>query len=269
MKPFTFKLRHEPSQRVDLSVLTPDRLAGRSIAEIEKISIGVTRQPICVGDVFAVSEGDLKLLCFEGGSSRFDLIGAKLLPGFTIEVNGDVGTQVGRLAVGGKITINGSAGAFAASGNAGAEIDIKGDVGDFLAGPLAGELAGMSGGRVIVRGAAGVRAGDRLRRGLIVIEGDAGDALGARMIAGTMIVLGATQGRVGYLNKRGTLALARGRDFGATYLDCGVHHFTFAGLLARSLQRTSAEAAQLLLSKLQKFGGDTSVYGKGEILTPL
>ena len=52
MKPFTFTLRQEPSQRVDLSALTPDRLAGKSVAEIEEIEIGVTRVSTKVGDVF-------------------------------------------------------------------------------------------------------------------------------------------------------------------------------------------------------------------------
>ncbi len=61
----------------------------------------------------------------------------------------------------------------------GGEIEIAGDAGDLLGGPLAGELAGMAGGVLLVRGRAGARAGDRLRRGLIVVEGGAGD--GARL----------------------------------------------------------------------------------------
>jgi formylmethanofuran dehydrogenase subunit C len=268
VKPFTFTLRQEPPQRVDLSPLTPDRLAGKSIAQIEEIEIGVTRISTKVGDLFKISEGDLKSLRYEGGSSRFDLLGAKLLPGFEIHVVGDVGAQCGRLAKGGKITVAGSAGPHAASGNLGADMEIKRDAGDFLAGPLAGELAGMAGGRIIVRGRAGARAGDRLRRGIIVIEGDAGEDLGARVIAGTIFVLGEAKGRIGYLNKRGSIVLARAGCFGPTYVDCGVQELTFARLLARSLKNHSAPAADLLSRKLRRYGGDTAVYGKGEILTP-
>ena len=146
MKPFTLKLRQEPPQRVDLSILTPDRLAGLSSAQIEKIDIGVTKFSTKVGDIFEILPGDLKNLRYEGGSSRFDLIGAKLLPDFSIHVDGDVGAQIGRLAHGGRITVAGSAGAYAASGNLGAEIEIAGDAGDYLAAPLAGELSGMAGG---------------------------------------------------------------------------------------------------------------------------
>ncbi|PPD45860.1 MAG: formylmethanofuran dehydrogenase subunit C [Methylocystis sp.] len=269
MTAFTFTLRQEPPQRVDLSALTPDRLAGKSLADIEKIEIGTTRASIKVGDLFKIAQGDLKTLRYEGGSSRFDLVGAKLLPGFSLHVDGDVGLQLGRLAKGGKITVAGSAGAYAASGNEGAHIEIKGDACELLAAPLAGELAGMSGGRVVVRGKAGARAGDRLRRGILIIEGDAGEDLGSRLIAGTIIALGKTAGRVGYLNKRGSLVLAKHPKLSATYLDCGPQELTFARLLARSLKADSAAAASLLSVKLRRFGGDTAVYGKGEILTPL
>ena len=90
MTPLLLTLRAEPEQRLDLSKLTPDRLVGRSEKEIEAIDIGTTRIAAKVGDVFTVRLGDVQTLRFEGGSTRFDLIGAKLLPGFSIEVEGSV-----------------------------------------------------------------------------------------------------------------------------------------------------------------------------------
>ncbi len=268
MKPLLFALRQEPEQRLDLSKITPDRLVGRTQKEIEAIDIGTTKVGAKVGDLFKVRLGDATSLHFEGGSERFDLLGAKLLPGFSIHVEGDVGAQLGRGALGGTITVAGDAGPYLASGMAGGHIDVDGDCGDFLGAPLAGEIAGMAGGRVIVRGNAGQRAGDRLRRGIIIIEGDAGADLGSRAIAGTIIALGAAAGRIGYLNKRATLVLAQDADFGPTYVDCGAHHFTFARLFSRTLAEDSRRAARLLSQKLRRYAGDTAVYGKGEILTP-
>ncbi len=268
MKPLLFALRREPEQRLDLSKLTPDKLVGRTRKEIDAIEIGTTKIGAKVGDIFKVRSGDPQKLCFEGGSERFDLLGANLLPGFSIHVEGDVGAQLGRGAKGGKITVAGDAGPHAASGMTGGHIDIDGDAGDFLAGPLAGEIAGMAGGLVIVRGDAGARAGDRLRRGVIIIEGDAGEDLGARAIAGTIIALGAVEGRIGYLNKRASLVLAKSADFGPTYVDCGAHHFTFARLFSRALADHSRRGARLLSQKLRRYAGDTAVYGKGEILIP-
>ena len=49
----------------------------------------------------------------------------------------------------------------------GGRLEIRGDAGDFLGAPLEGEMEGMTGGLMIVRGKAGHRAGDRLRRGTI------------------------------------------------------------------------------------------------------
>jgi formylmethanofuran dehydrogenase subunit C len=269
VKPLLFTLRHEPEQRLNLSALTPDRLLGRKAAEIEAIELGTTKMSVKVGDVFKVKLGDPKTVQYEGGSERFDLVGARLLPGYEIYVEGDVGAQVGREAKGGLITVGGDAGAFAGSGMTGADIDILGDAGEFLGGPLAGEMAGMAGGRIFVRGSVGARAGDRLRRGTIVVEGDAGEDLGSRMIAGTIVALGATEGRLGYLNKRGTIVLGQKRDLGPCYVDCGPHNLTFARMLSRSLIDDSRKAARALAQSLQRFGGDTAVFGKGEILTPV
>jgi formylmethanofuran dehydrogenase subunit C len=269
VKPLTFTLRQEPQQRLDLSKLTPDRLVRRSVKEIETIEIGTTCESVKVGDIFKIGLGDARSIHFAGGSERFDLIGAKLLPGFEIYVEGDVGAQLGRSAIGGKITVDGDAGAYAASQLAGAEVEIWGHAGDFLGAPLAGEMQGITGGRVVVHGCVGARAGDRLRRGVVVIEGDAGDDVGSRVIAGTIIVLGATEGRVGYLNKRGTIVLAEHKDFGPTYVDCGAHNFGFARLYAKSFTEVSRGAARLLSKQLQRYAGDTAIYGKGEILTPV
>ncbi|MBI1869025.1 MAG: formylmethanofuran dehydrogenase subunit C [Methylocystis sp.] len=268
MKPLVLTLRHEPQQRLDLSPLVPDRLIRRTAKEIEALDIGTTRIALKVGDMFKVRLGDANSIRFEGGSERFDQVGAKMLAGGAIHVEGDVGAQAGRAMAGGKLTIAGNAGPFAASALAGGEVEIGGDVGDFLGGPLAGEIPGMAGGRVIVRGNAGARAGDRLRRGVIIIEGDAGEDVGSRLIAGTMIVLGAIEGRPGYLMKRGTIALAQTPELGPTFVDCGAFHFGFARVYARSLAAESRGAARLLGQKLRRYAGDTAVYGKGEILTP-
>ena len=70
----------------------------------------------------------------------------------------------------------------------------------------------MSGGVLHVRGDAGERAGDRLRRGLILIEGRAGAYAGSRMIAGTLAIGGEAGELPGYLMGRGTILLGAGRD---------------------------------------------------------
>ncbi|MGB3416406.1 MAG: formylmethanofuran dehydrogenase subunit C, partial [Mesorhizobium sp.] len=55
MKPLTFTLRETPPERLDLSPLTPERLAGLSAREIGEIRLGHSRRALTVGDVFRVS----------------------------------------------------------------------------------------------------------------------------------------------------------------------------------------------------------------------
>jgi formylmethanofuran dehydrogenase subunit C len=112
---------------------------------------------------------------------------------------------------------------------------------------LAGEVTGMRGGVVVVRGDVGDRAGDRLRRGTIIVEGRAGAHAGSCMIAGTLIVRRAAGPLPGYLLRRGTVVLAGGCvELSPTFLDCGVHDLIVMRLMAAFVKDYSAVAAAAL-----------------------
>lgn len=265
MKPLVLRLRVGPEQRLDLSPLTPHRLAGKSADEIRNLELQTTRRPARVGDIFEISGGNAENIIIEGGSERFDRIGEGMNSG-SIVVHGDVGSRAGRGMAGGRLTINGSSGHWTASGMTAGSIEIAGNVGDRLGGPLAGEMQGMSGGVVVVRGSAGDRAGDRLRRGFLIIEGNAGAEVGSRMLAGTLIVRGVAGPRIGYLLRRGTLAIGGMQgDLGPTFLDSGVHDLVALRLMAAFVRESSRTAAQMLGGALRRFVGDTALLGKGEI----
>ena len=53
MSALTLELRSEPNQRLDLSPLTPARLAGMKPADIQAIAIGTAREVVTVGDLFS------------------------------------------------------------------------------------------------------------------------------------------------------------------------------------------------------------------------
>jgi formylmethanofuran dehydrogenase subunit C len=258
-------LREPPEQRLDLSPLVPDRLAGMSAAEIEKIELQTTRVRLTVGDAFRLCMGDAQHIRIENACQRLDRIGTGMSGG-EIEVIGDAGTRAGRLMTGGRLTIRGNAGHWAASGMSGGTIEIVGSAGDRLGGPVAGEVAGMRGGIVVVRGGTGTGAGDRLRRGTIIIEGSAGEYAGSRMIAGTLIVRRKVGVLPGYLMRRGTIVLGEGATMlSPTFADCGMHELVATRLMARFLKPYSGRTADLLNSPLRRFAGDMAVLGKGEI----
>jgi formylmethanofuran dehydrogenase subunit C len=267
MKPLVLTLRTSPEQRLDLSPLVPQRLAGQTAAQIAQLALNTGRDPILVGDVFRLREGDAAHIRIEGGSDRFDRIGHDMADG-EIVVEGDVGNEAGRSMRGGRLTINGKAGHWAASGMRGGEIEIAGSAGDRLGGPLAGETAGMRGGVVVIRGDVGERAGDRLRRGTIIVEGHARAHAGSRMIAGTLVLCLGAGALPGYLMRRGTIVLGRGdSELSPTFVDCGVHDLVAMRLMADFMKEHSRAATSALRPPLRRFAGDMAVLGKGEIFT--
>src|SRR4029077_9363274 len=114
--------------------------------------------------VFRVRAGDAQQIPIEGSCDRLDLVGHGMRGGEII-VDGDVGIKTGRLMSGGRLGIYGNAGPWGASGMTAGYLEITGTAGDRLGGPLPGEIAGMRGGVVVVRGAARAGGGARMRRG--------------------------------------------------------------------------------------------------------
>jgi formylmethanofuran dehydrogenase subunit C len=262
-----FELRDPPDMRLDLSPLVPDRLAGLDQSAIERIELGSTRMNRRVGDVFRVHMAECERVAIEGGSPRFDWVGAGMQSGELV-LNGEAGLYAGRQMTGGRLHIGGRVGGWAASGLRGGHLEISGDAGPFLGGPLAGERAGMAGGTVVVRGSAAERTGDCLRRGLIVVEGRAGPYPGSRMLAGTLIICGAAGTFPGYLMRRGTLVVGAAKALLPTFVPVGEAGDAFRRLLAAALTALSPRAARLVMRAQDRFMGDMASLGKGEILVP-
>jgi formylmethanofuran dehydrogenase subunit C len=119
-----------------------------------------------------------------------------------------------------------------------------------------------------VRGRAGDRVADRMRRGVVLIEGGAGAFVGSRMLAGTVIVRGEIGPQPGFALKHGTLLLLDGSPkLPDTYNDCGRHELLFLSLLERDLRaRCGLEAFLPLPRSVRRYCGDLATGGKGEIL---
>jgi formylmethanofuran dehydrogenase subunit C len=265
MSALVLTLRQAPEQRLDLSPLVPNLLAGKTAAEIEKIELQTTRTRATVGDLFRLRMGDAARVRIDGAVERLDCVGHAMIDGELL-VEGDVGAQAGRLMRGGSLVIRGSAGPWAGSAMVGGKLEILRDAGDHLGGPFAGETVGMRGGVIVVRGSAGARAADRMRRGTVVVEGECGAYAGSRMIAGTLVSLGQAGPLPGYLMKRGTIVLAADtEELSPTFIDCGTHILVAMRLLSDFVGAHSRRAAACLRAPLRRYAGDMAVLGKGEI----
>jgi formylmethanofuran dehydrogenase subunit C len=265
MSALRLRLRETPPERLDLSALGPGPLRGLSEARIAQLSVGTTRTGVRLGDCFDITAGDVAEIRIEGGSARLDNVGAGLSGG-TIRVEGDVGQRVGAAMTGGEIRIQGSAGPFAGAGAQDGLIVIEGDAGERAGGALYGHMAGLDGATLVIRGRAGSRLGDRMRRGLVIAE-QAGDLVGSRMVAGT-IVAGTVGDHAGYAMRRGTLLV---REHGLpvpSFAETGLHRLVFVRLLERAVRPFAPHLADLAHGDLYRWAGDFATLGKGEILTP-
>jgi len=267
MSALTFTLRQAPDFRVNMAPLVPQELAGLSPSAIPELDLAWGNASIKVGDLFRVSGSDPSRLVFEGGSAKLDRIGEAMVSG-EIVVRGDAGAYLGHRMAGGTIRVEGSVGIYCASGARNGLITVSGDAGDFLAAALPGEHRGMAGGLVLVRGTAGDRVGDRMRRGMVLIEGGTGDYCASRMGAGTIAVLGPTGAGTATGMRRGTLLLREMPELPPTFNDCGVHSLGFLNLLYRSWTSLPGSFAKLPsgAQAVRRQVGDLGNGGKGEVL---
>jgi len=265
MSALTLTLKSIPQQRIDCSPLTPDNLAGKSVAEIGAIELQSGKLTLRTDAVFDISGDDASDLVFMNCRDKLDYIGNAMQSGRII-IHGDAGWYLGFQMKKGNIVLHGHAGGFAASGMSGGTLHIHGSVGDYLASAIPGDRKGMKGGLVIVTGNAGDRVGDQMRRGIVLIEGNVGAYCASRMLAGTIGVMGSVGDYVGYGMRRGTLLLFSQPRLHATLQDCGSHTLPFLKLMFKSFSGLPSKFAAIHLNRVQRYAGDLANDGKGEIL---
>ncbi len=271
MSALTFTLKAAPAQRVDCSLLTPDELAEKSVADIAAIELAVGNTVERVDSLFDISGNDVNDIKFSNSCDKLDFVGRNMTLG-KITIDGNVGAYLGIFLEGGEIEVNGNTEGYTACEMKSGQIKINGNAGDFLGGVRPGRRNGMTGGVVIVTGDTGARTGDHMRRGMILIEGNAGDYCGSRMISGTIAVLGNVGSHLGYAMKRGTVLLTKAPSQGisANFNDCGSHTLAFLPLLFASFTKLDSQFAKVdSFSRVQRYAGDVGGIGMGEILVKI
>ncbi len=271
MSALTLKLKQAPTQRIDCSALTPDRLEDKSAKEIAAMELPSGNRTLRVDSIFDISGDNANHIIFENSCDKLDFIGNQMSFG-TIEVTGDVGAYLGAMMSNGYIVLTGSTGIYTACEMKGGQIKINGNAGDFVGGARVGQKNGMTGGIMIVTGNTGSRTGDHMRRGYILIEGNAGDYCGSRMVSGTIAILGGVGSHLGFGMKRGTLLLLQTPKQGisANFNDCGAHTLAFLPLMLSSFQNLDTKFANLTtFSRVQRYAGDLAGIGMGEVLVKI
>jgi formylmethanofuran dehydrogenase subunit C len=281
----SLRLRQPVDVPLEVEAITPEALAGRTAAEIERMPVFQGNREAALGDFFAVdirAADAADLLRLEGsGLERVKHVGHGMRRG-CIAIAGDAGMHLGAEMRGGTILVEGSVGDWAGAEMRGGLLHVRGSAGHLLGAAYRGSPKGMRGGTILVEGSAGNEAGAGMRRGLIAVAADVGDFAGVMALAGTIIVLGHLGIRPGAGLKRATV-VAHGGGLGApraatgagngvprllpTFkLDCE-YRPTWLGLYLRHLHDAGFPVPALSRVGLyRRYSGDLTELGKGEIL---
>ena len=260
------KLKKKLKFRLNLDLLTPNKIIDKKIAAIKSLKISYGNEKKEISNFFSISGILKKGIIFKGDLNRCDYIGDQMKNGKII-VNGNVGDYLGNKMNGGKIVVNGSSANYTASSFKNGEILITKNTGDFLGSSIQGEKLGMSGGVVIIKGNAGHRAGFKMKSGVIYVKGNAKDFIGCQMIAGTIIIGGKIGLNIGLLMKRGTIILKKQKLI-APYLNySGKNNYIFLKIIQNYLEKLSNEFKNIFPNTyIKKYLGDINCKGMGEIL---
>jgi formylmethanofuran dehydrogenase subunit C len=254
---------------VEAESISPDAIAGRTLAEIERLPALQGNRTARLGDFFAVRGEPDDAIRLEGDFARVKYIGKGMTRG-RIEVTGDGGMHLGGEMRGGEIHVRGSVGDWVGAEMRGGSILVDGDAGHLLGAAYRGSLKGMRGGVILVRGRAGNEVGCAMRRGLIVVGGDAGDFAGVMMLAGSIFVFGGLGLRTGAGMKRGTIVTYQegpGPHLLPTFrYDCD-YRPAWIPLYLRELGRLGFDPPERAWGgRYRRYSGDFVETGKGEIL---
>lgn len=265
MSGIVLKPRASLEARVDLTGITPDRLAGLSLSDIEHLAVPHGGRSVMLAELFFVEKAPDGVLVIELGDIRLDHVGAGMSAGEII-VDGPVGAWAGLAMSGGILRIAGDAGDFLGAELAGGRIELAGNAGAHAGAASSGSRRGLSGGVLRIAGSAGERAAMRQRGGLIVVLGDVGEGLATDMVAGTVCVHGAVGALMGRGMKRGTVLCREVPDLPAGFIDTGTHDLVALRLLARRVVELGEMIGQATIAR--RLVGDTLLGGQGEVLVP-
>jgi formylmethanofuran dehydrogenase subunit C len=262
----TLTLREAPPAPIDAEALCPDRLAGLSRPEIERLELWYGNRRPALGELFAVSgagESDVRV---DGDLSRVACLGAGMAGG-RLTLAGGAGPHVGAGMRDGELIVEGDAGDWAGAGMRGGRLVVRGSAGHRLGGAYVGERAGMRGGEILVHGDAGDEAGAGLRRGLIAVAGRVGQAAALRALAGTIVALGALGAHPGAGMRRASIVAMSAATPLPTYARACTYRPPFLRLCLRRLRALGLPVSDgQIEGSYTRWSGDGLELGRGEIL---
>ncbi|MFY9257064.1 MAG: formylmethanofuran dehydrogenase subunit C [Fuerstiella sp.] len=264
--PITLYLKQAPAVPLETEVLSPDVISQLSNTEIRKLTVYHGKRQVPLEEFFDVDGEHSDELIIHGDLNKVRWIGRAMSKG-SITVHGKVGMHLGAYMKGGRIEVHGDASDWIGAEMKNGFIHVHGNAGGQIGAAYRGSLAGMKNGTIIVDGSAGLEVGMRMRRGTIVLGGIARDFTGLQMKGGTIILMSGAEIRTGAWMNRGTIISLKPLQMMPTFAYASDFNPMFLNVYAKQLKTygvTLPYAASA--GTYQRFAGDLSVPGKGEIL---
>jgi formylmethanofuran dehydrogenase subunit C len=261
-----FHLKQQPAVPLEAEVLSPDTMAELSHAEICGLTVyhGKRQVPLC--EFFDVDGERSDQLELHGDLNKVRWVGRGMTKGRVV-VHGNIGMHLGAYMKNGHIEVHGSASDWIGAEMKNGFIHVHGNAGGQIGAAYRGSLSGMKNGMIIVDGSAGLEVGMRMRRGTIVLGGPARDFCGLQMKGGTIILRDGAEIRTGAWMQRGTIISLKPLQLMPTFAYCSDFNPTFLNVYAQQLKQQGIELPFARADGMyQRYAGDLSVPGKGEIL---
>ena len=261
----TLTLKEQPNVPLEAEMIAPDVMMTLANDAIRALPVYLGKRQRRVDDFFAVEGEASDELEIRGDARKVKWIGRGMTRG-RITIVGNAGMHLGAQMKGGAIDVSGNTSDWVGAEMSGGLIRIRGNAGGQVGAAYRGSLTGMTDGTILIDGSAGLEVGMRMKRGIIAVGGAVRDFAGLQMKGGT-IVLGGAELRTGAWMVRGTIVSLTPIPLLPTFSYASAYNPTFLRLYARHL-RTLGFTLPFddEDGAYQRYTGDTSVPGKGEIL---
>ncbi len=261
----TLTLKQSPVVPLESEVLSPDVLCELSNAEIRALTLYHGKRQLPLEEFFDVEGERSDELVLTGDLNKVRWIGRAMSKG-SITVNGNAGMHLGAYMKGGHIEVHGDASDWVGGEMKNGFIHVHGNAGGQIGAGYRGSLAGMKNGTIIVDGSAGLEVGLRMKRGTIILGGPARDFCGLQMKGGTIVLLAGAEIRTGAWMNRGTIISMKPLKLMPTFTYSNSSNPTFMNVYAKQLKQYGIDLPFAASDgAYQRFAGDLSVPGKGEI----
>jgi len=259
-------LKDQPSVPLEAEVLTPDRMAGLTNDAIRALPVFLGKRQLRVDDFFMVEGEASDQIEIRGDATKVKWIGRAMTRGH-LKIVGNVGMHLGAYMKGGSIEVTGNASDWVGGEMTGGLIHVHGNAGGQVGAAYRGSLAGMNNGTILIGGTAGLEVGMRMKRGIIAIKGMVRDFAGLQMKGGTIVLYSGAEIRTGAWMIRGTIVSLKPINLLPTFSYACTYNPTFLRIYAKHLVGLGFPIPiEERDGAYQRYSGDSSVPGKGEIL---